>query len=83
MIALKLSHSFRKEMRNSFNVLIVVLTCVDTLFCVLLVADYSLARAFELHTVLYTLLYPHVIYPFTNIMLSASIFMTVVLGLER
>ena len=70
-------------MRNSFNSLIVVLTVIDSVFCVLLVVDYSVARGFELHTVLYTLLYPHLIYPFTNIMLSASIFMTVVLGLER
>jgi len=70
-------------MRNSFNMLIVVLTVVDMLFCILLVVDYSLARAFELHTVAYTLLYPYIIYPMTSVMLSASIFMTVVLGLER
>ena len=73
----------RKEMRNAFNSLIVVLSVVDSVFCILLMADYSFARAFELHTVLYTLLYPHFIYPVTNIMLSASIFMTVVLGLEK
>ncbi|TRY73987.1 hypothetical protein TCAL_05466 [Tigriopus californicus] len=66
----------RREMRNSFNSLIVVLTVMDSVFCVLLVADYSFARAFEMHTVFYTLLYPYFIYPFTNIMLSASIFMT-------
>ena len=70
-------------MRNSFNSLIVVLSLVDTLFCFLLMADYCLARAFEMHTVWSTLLYPHVIYPGTNIMLAASIFLTVVLGLER
>ncbi len=44
---------------------------------------FSFARAFEMHTVLYTVLYPYFIYPMTNIMLSASIFFTVVLGLER
>ena len=70
-------------MRNSFNSLIVVLTVIDSVFCIFLVVDYSFARAFELHTVLYTWLYPGFIYPGTNIMLSASIFMTVVLGLER
>lgn len=70
-------------MRNSFNSLIVVLTVIDSVFCVLLVADYSFAKAFEMHTVFYTLLYPYFIYPFINIMLSASIFMTVILGLER
>jgi hypothetical protein len=70
-------------MWNSFNALIVVLTVVDSLLCILLMVDYTFARAFELHTVLYTILYPYFIYPMTNIMLSASIYMTVVLGLER
>ena len=70
-------------MRNSFNYLIVVLTVIDSIFCVLIVADFSFARAFNLHTVIYTMLYPYFIYPMTNIMLTASIFMTIVLGLER
>ncbi len=78
-----LSFPLRKEMRNSFNSLIVVLTVVDSLFCILLVADFSFARAFEMHTVLHTILYPHFIYPITNIMLCMSIYMTVVLALER
>ena len=70
-------------MRNSFNLLIIALCAVNVVFCGLLVADFSMARAFELHTVLYTLLYPYAVYPLTNIMLSASIYLTVVLGLER
>ena len=74
---------YRKEMWNSFNALIVVLTIVDSLLCVLLMADFAFARAFELHTVAYTLMYPHFIFPMVNTMLSASIFMIVVLALER
>ena len=41
------------------------------------------ARAFQLHTVLYHVMYPHFLYPATNIALAASIFFTVSLGLER
>ena len=74
---------FRKDMWNSFNALIVVLTVIDTLLCIFLMTDYTFARAFELHTVIYTMLYPYFIYPMVNIMLSASIYLTVVLGIER
>ena len=70
-------------MRNCFNILIVVLTIVDLLLCIFLMTDYTFARAFQLHTVIYTLMYPWFIYPLTNTLLSASIFMTVVLALER
>ena len=47
------------------------------------VCSYRFARAFQLHTVLYHLMYPHFLYPATNIALAASIFFTVSLGLER
>ena len=70
-------------MRNCFNILIVILTIVDLLLCIFLMTDYTFARAFQLHTVIYTLMYPWFIYPLTNTLLSASIFMTVVLALER
>lgn len=73
----------RKELRNSFNSLIVALTIVDSFFCLFVMADYGFARAFQLHTVLYHLMYPHFLYPATNIALAASIFFTVSLGLER
>ena len=74
---------YRKEARNSFNLLIVALTCVDLVFCVLLMSDYSFVRAFGLYTVSYTILYPHAVYPAVNITMTASIYMTVVLALER
>ena len=56
---------------------------MDSMLCIFLMADFTFARAFELHTVIYTMLYPYFIYPMVNIMLSASIYMTVVLGIER
>ena len=73
----------RKEARNSFNLLIVALTCVDLVFCVLLMSDYCFVRAFGIHTVEYTIIYPHVVYPAINIAMTASVYMTVVLALER
>jgi hypothetical protein len=48
-----------------------------------MMAEYTFVRAFSLRTVVHTLLYPHFIYPMINFSLSASIYMTVVLGLER
>ena len=44
---------FRKEMRNNFNALIVVLSFVDMLLCLLLISSLSFARAFNLQTVIY------------------------------
>ena len=73
----------RKDMWNSFSALIIVLTVVDTFLCVLLMSDYTFARAFQMHTVIYTIFYPPFIYPMVNIMLSASIYLTVVLAIER
>ena len=74
---------YRKEARNSFNLLIVALTCVDLVFCVLLMSDYCFVRAFGIHTVTYTVIFPHVVYPSVNITMTASVYMTVVLALER
>ena len=79
----KVVYFSRKEMRNCFNILIVVLTIVDLLLCLFLMTDFTFARAFQLHTVIYTLMYPWFIYPLTNTLLSASILMTIVLALER
>ena len=70
-------------MRNSFNALITVLTVMDSILMIFLMADFTFARAFQMHSVVYTLLYPWFIYPLTNTLLSATILMTVVLALER
>ena len=46
-------------------------------------SDYCFVRAFGIYTVTYTILYPHVVFPAVNITMTASIYMTVVLALER
>ena len=73
----------RKEARNSFNLLIVALTCVDLVFCVALMSDYCFVRTFGLSTNIYTMMFPYFVYPLVNITLTASIYMTVILALER
>ena len=73
----------RRESRNCFNLLIVALTCVDLVFCVVLMSDYCFVRTFGLSTNLYTMMFPYFVYPLVNITLTASIYMTVVLALER
>ena len=73
----------RKEARNSFNLLIVALTCVDLVFCVALMSDYCFVRSFGLSTNIYTMMFPYFVYPLVNITLTASIYMTVILALER
>lgn len=70
-------------MRNGFNSLIVILTVIDCVLCILIIGEYSFVRGFEVHSKVYTILYPYVVFPLSNIALSASIYMTVVLGLER
>ena len=70
-------------MWNGFNALIVVLTIVDSLLCVFIIAEFSFVRSWQLSSVAYTQAYPHFIYPLSNMVVAASIFMTVVLGLER
>ena len=70
-------------MWNGFNALIVVLTIVDSLLCVFIIAEFSFVRSWQLSSVAYTQAYPHLIYPLSNMVVAASIFMTVVLGLER
>ena len=70
-------------MCNGFNSLIVVLIAGDTLLCSCIIAEFSFIRAFNVCTMGYTLMYPLFIYPFSNMVMVESIYMTVVLGLER
>jgi hypothetical protein len=78
-----LQQNIMRKARRRPRANVIILSFLDPLLTKLRINNNSFARAFELHTVLYTVLYPYFIYPVTNIMLSASIFLTVVLGLER
>lgn len=72
----------RPSMRNSFNLLLVTLAFVDLTFLVLNVAE-SLRVQFAVHVRLHFLLVPHFFYPMKFVALTASIFLTVAIALER
>jgi len=76
-----------EDMKNSFNHLLIVLACLDNLFLVFCLLDYSLARVFHWPFSntgeMYALLFPKFLYPLNNITLSCSIFITVTIAFER
>lgn len=74
---------FRKEMRNSFNILIAGLTLVDCVLCLLIMAEYGVVRGFGIHSDIYNSIYPKVVFPLSNMALTGSIYMTVILGIDR
>jgi len=76
-----------KDMRNSFNLLLIVLAWFDIFFIIIAVLDYSVARVFEwpfdMESKLYVYMFPRFLYPINNIIFSTSIFLTVVVAFER
>ena len=70
-------------MWNGFSALIIVLTIVDSLLCVFIIAEFTFVQSWQLSSLVYTQAYHHLIYPLSNMVVTASIFMTVLLGLER
>jgi len=74
-------------MRNSFNLLVTVLSISDALFTAIAIMDYSLAREFQWpytsHGEFYVLLFPKFLYPVNNIIFNTSIFLTIVIAYER
>ena len=70
-------------MWNGFSALIIVQTIVDSLLCVFIIAEFTFLRSWELSSLAYTQAYHNLIYPLSHMVVTASIFMTVVLGLER
>ena len=74
----------RKEMRNAFNLLLVTLACFDS--CYLfgsILESFRKSDIFNLATDMHVILFPHLLYPFTQFTFTASIFMTVAIALER
>ena len=74
---------FPREMRkHSFNHLLIVLACFDVLF-ILTGVPVHVSPIFKLEGWLYSVLYPHFLYPLTSISFTGSIYMTLALTVER
>ncbi len=73
----------RKEMRNSFNLLLVTLAAYDTWY--LFGAILESCRKFfpTLKSDIHVLLFPHFLYPLHQTSITGSIFMTVAIAFER
>ncbi len=73
----------RREMRNSFNLLLVTLAAYDTWY--LFGAILESCRKFfpSLKTDIHILLFPHFLYPLHQTSITGSIFMTVAIAFER
>jgi hypothetical protein len=60
-----------------------MLAIVDSLLILFATLDYSVVRAFNLHFDWYGRTFPLLIYPTTNIILCASVFVVVSIAYER
>ena len=69
------------RMRNSFNKLLAILAVFDLVYLVTMMMD-SL-RDLGFHSYFQTLMFPHFIYPLNSISLMCSIYMTLIVALER
>jgi hypothetical protein len=72
----------RKSMRNSFNLLLVSLACFDSTYLFGSILE-SFRKTFRLASTAHIVLFPHLLYPFHQVAISGSIFMTVAIALER
>ena len=72
----------RKNMRNSFNLLLVALACFDAMFLLLSIIE-ALRRNFDMATDAHTILFPYFLYPLQSIVFKAYIFMIVAIAIER
>ena len=74
----------RKEMRNAFNLLLVTMACFDSLYLFgSILESFRKPDVFNMATSTHTVLFPYLLYPFTQFGLTASIFMTIAIALER
>ena len=71
----------RKALRNFFNQLLVVLSVYDIVYCFTMMLE-SLTKL-GLDSAFLTLLFPHFLYPLGSISMTGSIYMTIVVGIER
>ena len=69
------------KLRNSFNKLLAILAVFDLIYLVTMMVD-SL-RDLGLQTSFQTLMFPHFLFPLNSIALMCSIYMTLIVALER
>ena len=72
----------RKEMRNSFNLLLVSLACFDSTYLFGSILE-SFRKNFHLTSETHIVLFPYLLYPLNQMAISGSIFMTVAIAWER
>ena len=72
----------RKEMRNSFNLLLVSLAIFDSTYLFGSILE-SFRKNFDMASDWHIVLFPHLLYPFNQVAISGSIFMTVAIAWER
>ena len=74
----------RKEMRNSFNLLLVSLACFDSTYLLgSILESIRKPNAFGVSSEVHIMLFPYLLYPANQIAISGSIFMTVAIAWER
>jgi len=71
-----------KEMRNAFNLLLICLAFLDSCYLVGAILE-SIRKWFLLASKVHMLLFPHLLYPGQMIVMTASVFMTVAIAMER
>lgn len=72
----------RREMRNAFNLLLVTLACFDSTYLFGSILE-SFRKQFLLVSNVHIILFPYLLYPFNQMAITGSIFMTVAIALER
>ena len=69
-------------MRNSFNFLLIALFFMDSCYLVGSITE-AIRKSFDAATVVHVYLFPYFLYPWLSIAMTASVFMTVAVALER
>lgn len=72
----------RPKLRDSFHQMLFALACFDIVYIIVGGFNYTF-RGFDAGSVIYTIAFPYLIYPLTNISMCGTIFMTVAISIER
>ncbi|CAB4067276.1 unnamed protein product [Lepeophtheirus salmonis] len=72
----------KEDMRNSFNLMLIALVCMDSTYLLSSIIE-SFRISFNMATELHIHLFPYLLYPVLSVAMTASVFMTVGIALER